>query len=71
VEKERSPLQERLSPTKSLQIVTEEDDSSYFSSPHQDRELSRMVEVTRYSNVEVLHKNLVLPSIPGKIIKYK
>jgi hypothetical protein len=71
VEKERSPMQERLSPTKGLQIVTEEDDSSYSSSPRQDGEFSRMDEVRRNSNEEVLHKQLVLPSIPGKGIKCK
>jgi hypothetical protein len=74
VEKEKSPMQERLSPTKGLQIVTEEDNSSYSSSPRQDGECSRMVEVRRTSNEEVLHKQLVLPeqpSIPGKGIKCK
>ena len=50
VEKERSPMKERLSPIKGLQIVTEEDDSSYSSSPCQDGECSRMVELRRTSN---------------------
>jgi len=36
VENEKSPMQERLSPTKGLQKVIEEDDSSYSSSPFQD-----------------------------------
>jgi len=55
---------------KCLQIVTEEDNSSYSSSPCQDGECSRMIEVRRNSNEKVLHKKLVLPSIPGKVNKF-
>jgi len=71
VEKERSPMQERLSPTKVLHIVTEGGDSSYSYSPRQYGECSRIVEVRRTSNEEIIHKQLVLPFVPGKCIKYK
>jgi hypothetical protein len=54
VENEKSPMQERLSPTKG---ITEEDNSSYSSSPRQDGECSRTTEVRRTSNEEVLHKS--------------
>jgi hypothetical protein len=46
--------------------MIEKYDSSHSSSPRQARECSRMVEVRRTSYEEVLHKQLVLPSNPGK-----
>jgi hypothetical protein len=63
VENENYTMKERLSPTKG---IIEEDNSSYYSSSRQDGEFSRMDEVRRNSDEEVLHKKLVLPSIPGK-----
>jgi hypothetical protein len=63
VENVKSPMQEKLSPSKGM---IEKDDSSYYSFPHQDGECSRMVEARRTSDEEVLHKKLVLPSSPEK-----
>jgi hypothetical protein len=71
VEKERCPMQERLSPTKGLHIVTKEVYSSYSSSPHQYGELFGMNKVRITSNEEFLHNKLVLPSSLGKGIKCK
>jgi hypothetical protein len=63
VENEKSPMEEKLSPSKGM---IEKDDSSYSSSPRKYGEFSMMAEVRRNSDEEVLHKKLVLPSIPGK-----
>jgi hypothetical protein len=62
-ENEKSPLQERLSPSKNM---IEKEDSSYYSSSHQDGECSRVAEAKRTSDEEVLHKKLALPSSPEK-----
>jgi hypothetical protein len=63
VENGKYPTQEKLAPSKG---IIEKDDSSYSSFPRQDGECSRMTEVRGTSDEEVLHKQLVLPSILGK-----
>jgi hypothetical protein len=63
VDNGKYPMQERLAPSKG---IIEKDDSSYSSFPRQDGECSRMTEVREISNEEVIHKQLVLPSILGK-----
>ena len=63
VENEKSPMQEKLTPSKGM---IKKDDSLYYSSPRQNGEFSRMDEVRRNSDEEVLYKQSILPSSPGK-----
>jgi hypothetical protein len=63
VEDVKSLMQEKLTPSRGMM---EKDDSSYYSFSRQDGEFSKMVEAMKTSDEEVLHKQLVLPSSPGK-----